>query len=166
MNAKLVEPTTPVLAFSRLLRDLDQLMLQGKGNAKEADAVRGQMEAIWGELTEQEQERMDGLSEDLYALAEGGPPRVAMDAEQLAAWRREVAEAMDADPDAALGLLRKPSPDALPRGTVARLQACCWERLGDPATAARFAAKPGPIDGAMTVGIAGSLVESEEHGVN
>ena len=118
-------------------------MVQGKGNAKEADALRGEMEAIWSELTEQEQERMDGLSEDLYALAEGGPPRVVMTAEQLQAWRGEVAGAMDGDPDAALSLLRRPWPDAVPRSATALLQARCWDRLGDPATATRFRAGAG-----------------------
>jgi hypothetical protein len=80
---------------------------------------------------------------------------VAMDAGRYAAWRREGAEAMEGDVDAALLLLRQPSPDALPAGVVARLQAGCWERLGDPATAARFAAEAGASDRALAELLAG-----------
>ncbi len=155
MASVVLEPKSPALEYAKLLCELHGLFLVGKDEGDEAEAVRDQMDRPWYAMTPEQRLRMRGLSEDLYALAEGGPPRVAMDVAQLAAWRRDVAEAVDGDPDTALGLLRKPSPDALPRGTVARLQARCWERLGDPATAARFAAKLGTSDRALAELLAG-----------
>ena len=51
------------------LTQLHHLMEKGKGDSEEADAVRDQMELSWWRLTEEEQDRVGGLSADLYMLS-------------------------------------------------------------------------------------------------
>src|SRR5437764_843362 len=106
---------TPALESARLLRELHTLFIQGKEEGDEADAIRNEMETPWYGMTSQERKRMRGLSADLYALAEGGPPRVAMSAQELLTWQieaRKLKEQFDkGDIDALLTLLRKPTPD-------------------------------------------------------
>ena len=45
------------------------------------------MDAPWYAMTAAEQERMRGLSADLYALREGGPKRVPMSRQELSQWQ-------------------------------------------------------------------------------
>lgn len=106
------------------------------------------MEAPWYGMTPSERERMRGLSEDLYAVAEGGPPQIAMDDQKLQIWKNEVEECkrkyLQGDVDAWLAFWRKPRPSNFPPPhgnpafVVHFLQAQCWDKLGDPDTAAIF----------------------------
>ncbi len=108
------------------------------------------MEVPWYGMTPQEQERMGGLSEDLYALAEGGPPRVAMSERDIQAWKKELEYRRDryqaGDIDSWLEFLRKSRPDNMPapngidRADIHLFQAQCWDKLGDRETAALFRA--------------------------
>src|SRR5450631_2468452 len=126
MSNAATKSMTPVLESSRLLRELHALFVQGKDESEEADAIREQMEEPWYAMTPQEQERMRGLSADLYTVAEGGPPRVAMTAHQLQAWQMEAKQVIEqsnrGDVDALLALLRKPVPAGIPSNYVHFLQ--------------------------------------------
>jgi hypothetical protein len=91
---------------------------------------------------------MGGLSEDLYALAEGGPPCIAMSEQQVQAWRKELEECktryLQGQIDAWLAFWRKPrpnnfpAPDGIPRSIVHFFQAHCWDKVEDHETAALF----------------------------
>jgi tetratricopeptide (TPR) repeat protein len=73
-----------------------------------------------------------------------------MSQEQLAEWKRAVAETPvpgeAGDIDAALRLLRQPVPFGLPAHVIPFLQARCWERLGDLETALVFMKEADRLD--------------------
>ena len=85
----------PVLAYARLLRQVHSLILEGRGDTPEAEALADQMDAPWHAMTEEEQARMRGLSIDLYALAEPGSDQVAMSPEELRKWQEQAAATRD-----------------------------------------------------------------------
>ena len=64
---------TPARTYGQLLLRLHDLIAKGQGDELGADAVRDEMDGPLHALTEAEQERLGGLSEDLYALAESNP---------------------------------------------------------------------------------------------
>jgi|ERR1043166_7561788 hypothetical protein len=134
--------STAALTYARLLRENHDLIAQGKGDSAEAEALADRMDAPWYAMTVDEQLRMRGLSADLYALREGGPKRIEMSSEQLAAWQKRAKEAKrqsdSCDVAAALAFFREPIPLTLPRHIIPFLQARCWEKLGDPETADIF----------------------------
>lgn len=137
-----VRSEPPVAAYARLLRAVHALIAEGKGDSEEAEALADEMDAPWYAMTKQEQERMGGLSCDLYALAEGGPKQIDMTQSERQQWE-DAAGVADAafeagNVDSALAFLRRPSPKGLPRYKLSFLQAQCWQRLGDPETAAVF----------------------------
>ena len=129
---------TPAHTYSRLLLRLHDLIARGQGDASEGDAIRDELDAPWYAMTEAEQQRVGGLSEDLYALAEKNPRSVTMPAEERRQWGQEFGAAFEAgDWDRALVLLRRP-PDDVPADHVAFFQADCWEQLASPEVALRF----------------------------
>jgi hypothetical protein len=153
---------TPVRAYSRLLLRLHDLIARGHGDDGEADAVRDQMDAPWHAMTEAEQERVGGLSEDLYALAENNVRSVKMSAEERRHWGEEFRAAFESgDWDRALVLLRRP-PDDVPADHVAFFQADCWEHLGCPEVALRFMRAATRLDAARAVSV---LTLWHTHGV-
>jgi hypothetical protein len=129
-----------VRAYSKLLLELDDLMAAGKGNGPEADEIRERMEQPWNALTEQERERVGGLSEDLYALADGGPKSVPMSEAERARWAQEARRVLaDANqPEAALAFLRRPFPQGVPAYVIPFLQSRLWESLDDLEVSLRF----------------------------
>jgi hypothetical protein len=148
MSDKPNTPSQAVLESARLLRELHLLFLQGKDQSKEADAIRDDMETPWYAMTPADQERIGGLSEDLYALAEGGLPRVAMSEQQIQAWKKELEECkeryLQGDIDAWLAFWRKPRPthfpppEGIPLSVIRFFQSQCWDKLNDSETAALF----------------------------
>lgn len=56
------------LATVRGLRELHHLTAAGRLDSPEADAVRDATDAPWEALTDEEKERISGLSEDLYSI--------------------------------------------------------------------------------------------------
>jgi hypothetical protein len=141
IDRKSLNSLPPVIAYARLLCELQRLADEGKADSQEAETVTELMDAPWYAITEQEQTRMRGLSADLYSLREGGPKRVEMNGEQLANWQRNAKEAFarsQTDPDATLNFLRRPVPAQLAPQFVPFLQARCWEKFGDLETALVF----------------------------
>src|SRR5437879_3520169 len=80
----------------RLLLRPHDLITRGRGAAPEADRGRHQMDGPWHALTEAEQERLGGLSEDLYALAEHNPRSVTMSVEDRRQWGQAFRTAFEA----------------------------------------------------------------------
>src|SRR5437870_3015830 len=101
------------------------------------------MDPLWYLMSEVEQDRISGLSEDLYLLGEGGTQQVAMSAEDEARWAKEAVSVFSrmlagGDADVVLKFLRQPAPDNRPRYIIPFLQARCWERLGENELALLF----------------------------
>jgi hypothetical protein len=132
------DEVAPARKYGRLLLRLHDLIAKGQGDDSEADAVRDDMDSPWHAMTEAEQQRMGGLSEDLYSLAENRPRSVKMFAEERSKWGTAFGSAFESgDWDRALQLLRQ-CPDDVPADHVAYFQAECWEHLGCPEIALRF----------------------------
>jgi hypothetical protein len=132
----------PVLAYARLLRRSHNLIAAGKGDSEEAEMLADDMDAPWYAMNECEQDRMRGLSADLYALREGGPKRIEMSDQEVAKWKKATKRAYaglhSGEIDATLAFLRRPIPHSLPGYVTPFLQAKCWEKLGDLETALVF----------------------------
>jgi hypothetical protein len=138
-TATFPEHVPAVQRYAKLLLELDQLMVQGKGNSPEADELREQMEMPWFEMSDSERERVGGLSEDLYALVSDGKA-IAMSPAERAEYGSEAKAALHeaSDPNMALAFLRRPCPNDIPKDAIPFLQARQWERLGDLNVALRF----------------------------
>jgi hypothetical protein len=153
MNRTTAPDDTPARAYGRLLLRVHDLIANGQGDGPEADNVRDEMDAPWYALTEAEQERLGGLSEDLVALAESNPRAVKMSAEERRQWGQDFGAAFEAgDWDRTLVLLRRP-PDDVPADHVAFFQADCWEHLGCPEVALRFMRAATRLDAARAVSV-------------
>jgi hypothetical protein len=138
MKYTAVADDTPARAYGRSLLQLHDLIARGQGDDPKADTIRDEMDVPWHAMTGAEQERVGGLSEDLYALAENNPRSVKMSAEERNSWGRAFGAAFEpGDWDRVLLLLRKP-PDDVPPDHVAFFQAESWEHLGCPEIALRF----------------------------
>jgi hypothetical protein len=133
---------SPVLEYALRTRQVHVLIAHGKGDSVEADEIRDEMDEPWYAMTDVEQVRMRGLSADLYALGDPSLRPPLTDVQQIQAWREEarrfVTDFHSGNLDAALSFLRKPAPASLPAHWIPFLQALCWEKLGDPETAAIF----------------------------
>jgi hypothetical protein len=128
----------PARLYARLLHRLHLLMAEGKGDTAEVDALREVMDTPWSALTEQEQNRLDGLSEDLYALAEGNVKPAVRTPVEVRPWEDALNQSLETGNwDRALELLRS-APASVSPHTIALLQARCWEALDDPEVAQLF----------------------------
>jgi tetratricopeptide (TPR) repeat protein len=63
-------------SFEHHLRDLHGLIAAGEGDSDVADALRDSMSAEYRSLSASEEDRLNGLSEDLYSLTESPAPRM------------------------------------------------------------------------------------------
>jgi tetratricopeptide (TPR) repeat protein len=153
----------PVLVFTQLLRQLHEFIRLAQRETPAAEAVADEMDGLWGMLSKDQRGRTRGLSEDLYALAEGGAKAVEMSPEKTEAWRAEARRVYDSlpvdlDADAALAFLRQPHPSTLPPGAIPLLQGRCWERLGDPDTALVFYREAARLDPGHSAGVISTLL--------
>jgi hypothetical protein len=144
------------LAVEQVLK-LHELSLQGKGNSPEATAACDTMEATWHAMSRQEQERVGGLSEDLYTLQDGGAKQVEMTPAERQQWAEEAKVAFAAhaseDYDSTLAFLRRPAPEGLPRHIIPFLQGRCWEHLGEVQVALLFMREAERIDPSQAVSV-------------
>jgi hypothetical protein len=127
---------------ARLLLKLHRLIADRQGDSDQADLLRDEMDPLWDEMDERERDRIRGLSADLHALREGGPPQLRMDREAVRAWRAQALagyqQAQSGNVDEWLVFLRRPFPRELPAHVPPFLQARCWEQLGVPEVALVF----------------------------
>lgn len=143
----------------RLLRDLHFLTIAGKDESPEADAIRDAMEMPWWRLSALEQERVSGLSGDLYTLGEvdrsttptsSGGHQLLDSAVQAGDW------------DRALAILRE-NEDQITSSQAAALRGIAWDRLGHPEVAVLFfeeATRLEPNDLGMCIAYHRLLVKS------
>ncbi|MCI0681284.1 MAG: hypothetical protein L0Y71_04200 [Gemmataceae bacterium] len=130
-----IEPRATAHEYAQLLLQLHALMAEGNEESAEAESIRERMERPWYAMMQQEQERMRGLSSDLYALHSGSSRTVTMSQKEIEEWarqrdatRREY-EVGNVDP--LLQFFRKAVPDVMPRFLVPFMQFRCWEKLGE-----------------------------------
>ncbi len=139
MSATQSPDRSPARTYARLLRQLHALIVEGKGDSSEAAALSDQMDEPGRALAAEERDRLSGLSEDLYALAEGAGQPVALSPQERRQWEEQFRQASDAGNwDRLLQLLSRAPREALAPDMVRFLQAECWERLGDLETALVF----------------------------
>jgi hypothetical protein len=137
MTAPAITETAFRACVTKLLR-LHALMIEGRADTPEADALRDEMDPLWYAMTPTERDRIGALSEDLCVLVEGGVQRAVMSPDARAAYGRQWREAYASqDWDRALAMLRQP-PSDVPPYAVALLQARLWENLAGPDAAAPF----------------------------
>jgi tetratricopeptide (TPR) repeat protein len=132
-------------AFSQtvqLLLDNHRLIREGKGDSPEALDVSSAMEKLWYSLTEEQQELLGGLSEDLYSLDERRVTQVALSPEDRRRYARRAQEIFaqyhQGEYLPALALLRGPLPNDILPESLRFLQARCWEKIGEPEVALLF----------------------------
>lgn len=146
--------------YERLLDKLSRLMAEGKGDTNEADTVRDEMDAPWYKLSQEETDRLRGVSADLYMLQnkEVYEPYEGMREDLIAA----LSEALGRlDYEVILSLLRKGTPFLRP-AQVAALRGRCYAMLGHLDAALlfmRYAAEKEPEQVAHRLYILGLLVQ-------
>ena len=113
------------LQYVRALRDLHALTMAGRDDSPEADAIRDGMDQPWYDLSEIEQRRIKGLSEDLYSISD--PPQEPLPSNpQVQGKLIEATEAWQAGRwDQALELLRRWSRYIDP--ALFRLRGSLWQ---------------------------------------
>jgi hypothetical protein len=133
-----------VQSVKGLLR-LHELTLNGEDDSPEAEAVRDSLDRPWTELSEVEQKRITGLSEDLYSISKpsGGPIPTNPQAKQ------KLSEAIEArqsgEWDKALELLRCWGKYLEP-ALSSSIRASIWQEAGDEETASLFYQHAAQID--------------------
>lgn len=119
------------LEYARLLLKQHELDPRGEKNLPELDVICDQMDGPWTRMSGRERKRLKGLSQDLYALADGRKG-IPMSAEEHRQWAESGRAALGSkDPDAHLAHLRQPFPQEAALGMIQFLQARSWERLGN-----------------------------------
>jgi tetratricopeptide (TPR) repeat protein len=120
---------SPAQKYARFLLELHKLSGQGKEETEEAEAIRDLMDSPWNDLGQTERDRLNGLSEDLYALGESRNKCNGMSKKENMELGAEIQRGFLAnDWDKTLCLLRSGPP--APPGMISFMQARCWEKLG------------------------------------
>lgn len=120
--------TTPAAAYEPLLVELHREMRAGRGEGDRAQLLRAEMDRLWYELDDEQQELFDELSEDLYVIEDKRHVVPLADGETVGLVDQQMRLAYEANEEhRALSLIRKlPTIDAAIAHTMGR----CWERLG------------------------------------
>jgi len=133
------DPDIRELGFRQLAR---LMQIAAREDAKEeGEAIRKELGPIWRQPIVQVRKRLNGLAEDLSALAEGEDRQADMTPAQEEQYREEAKTYLGqetGDVDAALAFLRLPFPRSIRRDLVPFLQARYWEKLGDLESALLF----------------------------
>jgi tetratricopeptide (TPR) repeat protein len=120
----------------RLTRELHLLNAQGEGDSVEAEAIQDASEKPWYKLSEEEQDRISGLSADLYQLTgEEVHEKTELSQEQLET--SLVDACVRDDPVEILSLLRK-GPTCSKDHDTAFWRWVCYRELGHFETAVLF----------------------------
>lgn len=146
--------------YERLLEELSHLMAEGKGDTDEADAIRDEMDVPWYKLSQEETDRMRGVSADLYMLQDDEVYESYKGTQEEL--RAALSEALGRnDYEAILALLRKGTSFLRPV-QVASLRGRCYAALGHPDTALlflRYAAAHDPDRAAYRVAVLDLLLK-------
>jgi hypothetical protein len=126
------------IVAARAVRDLHRLTVAARDESPEADGIRDSSDAAWHALSEVEQKRIAGLSEDLYSISD--PPaggNEVFDPQAQARLNDAYEARRRGDYDRALELLRRWGKHLSP-SLVSFLRGAIWREAGDPDTAGLF----------------------------
>lgn len=133
--------TTAYEEVAQGIRELHRLMIAGRDESPEADAVRDAVDGPWQSLSEAERDRARALSEDLYSVTDspaGAKSRTGDLASQTHLYLSKILEARQrGDLDGALSLLRQ-SGGYLPPALVSYVRGLLWREAGDEESARLF----------------------------
>lgn len=121
------------------LLKLHELMVAGRGDTPEADAVRDELDAPLAELSPEEYERTRWLSEDLYSVIEPSTrsePKPITPAARVALAKADTLR-HTGEPDVVLELWRR-WREYIDAATLSSRRCSLWRDLGYPAVAAIF----------------------------
>lgn len=128
----------PVREYARLLLQYHELDPRGENESPALNAICEAMDWPWQRMDRTQRQRMRGLSQDLYALADGRQG-THLQEEERRYWAEEYRAALvKGDPDLYLEHLRRPYPHDFPTGVISLLQARSWDELGLPEVAVLF----------------------------
>jgi len=154
MPAESLRLQKPVLAYASLLRRVHALIAAGQGDSPEAEQLADLMDAPWAAMQPEERKRVEGLSEDLYTLYEGGASPAKLSQDGIRQWKETAKTVLldlnESRADAALEFLRRPFPEDVPAHAMAFFQSRCWQLLGDVETALVFMREAERLDPAYT----------------
>jgi hypothetical protein len=119
------------------IRDIHALIAVGRDDSPEADAIRDGMDHPWYDLSEAEQQRLKGLSADLYSISDPIPEDQPTNVQGKQSLTEADKARQAGDWDRALEILRAASRDIDP-GELSSLRARIWREAGDETTAALF----------------------------
>jgi len=116
--------------YEALLINLDRLMAEGRDETEEGESLRDRLESLHWKLTKVEQDRLRGLSADLFMLQndeiaeplEPGWTSADLEDQTREAWEQQGMERL-------LTLLRK-RPTFLSEEAIASLRSYAYEKLG------------------------------------
>jgi hypothetical protein len=128
------------LEYERLLKQLQDLNQAGDNDSEKADAVREKTEDLWYSFSEDEQERLDGLSADLYSFSnEEIAAKPTFDDEQEL--RAACDKAFTANDWESLLVIMRRGPQLFEPKDLADLRGRCWHQLGHFAPAYWFSSE-------------------------
>jgi len=127
------------LAELRSLLALHRLWVVGRGESPEADAIRDASDRTWYALSENEKERLRGLSEDLNTICDYVAEQQTLDMNPQAQARLIEAEEArrNGEWDRSLELMRKIGSYLAP-AVLANIRGVIWSSAGDHQTAEVF----------------------------
>lgn len=121
--------------YVQMLLQLHQLIASGKSESEEAEDIRDEMDRPWQSLSPRQVALAEGLSEDLYSLAEDRPPvEEALDPYGIKEFRATVESD---DWTNALDVLRE-NKNSFDPAVLAYLRGACWAHLRQPHVAIVF----------------------------
>lgn len=136
-----MKPTTAYEEVAHGIRELHRLMLEGRDESPEADAIRDAVDGPWKALSEVERDRARALSEDLHSVTDSSDEsesRIGEFGSQTQVCLAKILKARQrGDLDGALALLRQ-SGVCLPLALVSYLRGSLWREAGDEASAQLF----------------------------
>jgi tetratricopeptide (TPR) repeat protein len=144
----------PVREYAMLLLRYHALDPRGQNESPELNAICDAMDSSWRRMDRTQRQRVEGLSIDLYALADGRQG-TNLGEEERRRWADEYRTAqLKGDPDLWLEHFRRPYPHDFASGVVLIFQARLWDELGLPEVSVLFyeeAAKVLPAARAMAM---------------
>ena len=117
-----------------LVLRVHQLMSAGQGESAEANRLRAASERPWYEMSDEEQDLVEGLSADLYSIGIDREDRPTVDVDNIGDFTEAIRRK---DWSAALRFIREHDKALLP-AHAALSRAYFWSELGQPQVAIVF----------------------------
>jgi hypothetical protein len=137
MSAKYAANPFYVEHERQLLR-LHELIAAGESESDAADAIRDEMDATWWKLSQDEQDRLAGLSGDLYALSGDEVFEIVRDPDMAARIAKQLEEAVGSNDWTTVLQLLRHRPINSSTSLVDAVRSMAYLELGHPRPALAF----------------------------